>query len=233
MRRIIAVLTLAFLITTATLSLTKEVVIRHWVREAFSQQLNLQVKTQEIYISLFRPRLTFEGFYILNPAGFGDQWLANAADVIVDYELADLFRWKFRINKMKLDILEINIVKNAEGEINLNSIEEPKELKSKSPDLFIAALDLSIRRVTYQDLAAGVPVKVYDLNLKGLEFQSIENLSGLSRLIAVKVLERIGLGQLGMANADLPAGPKSVNPIFKAGSFLEEVVRSLRQALPT
>lgn len=232
MRRIIAVLTLAFLVTTAILSLTKEVVIRHWVREAFKQQLNLQVKTQEIYISLFRPRLTFEGFYILNPAGFGDQWLANAADVIVDYELSDLFRWKFKINKMKLDLLEINIVKNAKGEINLNSIEEPKDLRSKSPDLFIATLDLAIRRVTYQDLAAGVPVKVYDLNLKDLEFQNIEDLSGLSRLIAVKVLERIGLGQLGMTSADLPTGSKSVNPILKAGSFLEEVVRSLRQALP-
>ncbi len=232
MRRFIAVLTLAFLITTAVLSLTKEVVIRHWVREAFSHQLNLQVKIQEIYISLFRPRLTFEGLYILNPAGFGDQWLANATDVIIDYEFSDLFRWKFKINRMKLDLLEINIVKSASGEINLNSIGHPMDIKSRSPDLFIAALELSIRRVTYQDLTAGVPVKVYDLNLKGLEFQNIEDLSGLSRLIAAKILERIGLSQLGVANSDLSEGSKSANPILKAGSFLEDVVRSLRQALP-
>jgi len=232
MRRLIASLILVFLVATAVVSLTKEIVIRHWVREGFQDQLNLLVKTQEIYISLLRPRLTFEGLYVLNPSAFGDQWLTNVSDVVIDYDISDLFRRKFRIKQMKLDILEINIVKNAKGEINLNSIGHNENVKAKHLDLSIENLDLSIRRVTYQDLSMDIPVKVYDLNIKDLKFQNIESLNALSRLVAVKVLERIGLNQLGLNGSGPQDSSKSSGPLVQAGSFLEEVIRSIRQALP-
>jgi len=231
-RRLVAIVILVVLITLATLSLTKELILRHWLEEAFEKHLNLQVRVQEIYISLFKPRLTFDGVYVSNPINYGRHWLANVSEVVIEYDLPALVRRSFRVKRMKLDILEINMVKDANGQINLNSISQLPANAKEHLNLSIETLSLSIRRVTYQDLTMAVPIKVYDLNLKNMLFQNVDTLEDLSRLIAVKILERIGVSQIGISQEDMKNIHQSPNPLLQAGSFVEDVIQSLREAIP-
>lgn len=231
-RRFIAVCCLVFLITLAVVSLTKELIVRSWIEETFQKHLNLKVRIQEIYISLLRPRITLDGLYILNPPNFGYHWLTNATDVVLDYSPTALLKRSLHVKKMKLDILEVNIVKDADGQINLNSICEYGEKYNHPFNLSIEKLTLSIRRVTYQDFTMGIPVKVYDLNLKNLEFEEIETLEELARLIAVQILERIGVSQIGVTREDLESFPHTANPILQAGSFVQGVIQDIRDVIP-
>jgi hypothetical protein len=231
-RRLTAICCLVFLITLTVISLTKEMVVRNWIEDTFKQHLNLKVRIQEIYISLFRPRITLDGLYILNPPNYGRHWLANATDVVLDYRPQDLLKRSFHVKKMKLDILEVNIVKDTSGQINLNSICQYGEENNRSFDLSIEKLDLSIRRVTYQDFSTSVPVKVYDINLKNLEFENIKTLEDLAKLITVKILERIGVSQIGVTRQDLEGLSITTNPILQAGSFVLEVIQQVRDVIP-
>ena len=231
-RRILAVCLLVFLITLAVVSLTKEIIVRNWVEDAFQKHLNLKVKIQNIYIDIFQPRLTLEDLHILNPPNFGRHWFANIPSVVLDYSIGSFFMRTVNAKQLKLDILEVNIVKDAEGEINLNTINHFGSKSGHPFDLFIENLDLSIRRVTFQDMTMSVPVKVYDLNLKNMKFKDIKTLEGLSQLIAAKIFERIGVSQIGISREDLEELPRSSNPILRAGSFVRETVQTVKDIIP-
>lgn len=230
-RRFLAVGCLVFLIAAACISLTKEIVVRSWIEGTFEKHLNLKVKIQEIYIDLFRPRLTLEGLYISNPPNYGRHWLANATEAIINYRPTSFFSKTFKVCELSLDILEVNIVKDLSGQVNLNSISH-RAVTEAASGLLIEKVNLSIRRVTYQDLTANLPVKVYDLNIKNLEFRNIQSLAGLSEIIALKIFERIGINQIGITKEELRGTGANTNPILQAGSFINQVIERLREVVP-
>jgi len=233
MKKIIAVLILVCLITLALISLAKEIIVRRWLEDAFQRNLSLQVRMQELYVGIFSPRLAIEGLYVLNPPRFGRHGMAHAPQAVMDYDFTDLLKRHFRVKRMTLDILEVNMVRSADGELNLNSIRRAPGRKGLVTDLRIEHLDLSIRRVTYQDLGVESPVKVYDLNLKNLEFKNVNSLEALCHLITLKIFERIGLNQFGIEEKPKEgAASKGFDPVASAGTFIEDVIRSLRGAIP-
>ncbi len=231
-KRTVAICVLVFLITLAVISLTKEMVIQNWIEDAFEKHLNLKVKIQEVYFDVFSISLDLDGLHVLNPPNFGRHWLMNAPAVMMQFEVAPLLKRKLRIKQMTLDILEVNIVKDANGEVNLNTINRFGLENGKPYYLDIKRLDLSIRRVTYQDFTMSVPVKVYDLNLKHMQFENVKTLEDISGLIAAKIFERIGVSQIGVTKEDLAKHPESLNPILQAGTFLGDVIRTLKEVIP-
>jgi uncharacterized protein involved in outer membrane biogenesis len=234
-KRLLASSLLVFLVTVAVLSLTKEAIVQRWFEDAFREHLNLSVKIRGIYVSLLRPRLTLGGFEVANPPQYGNEALAKVGEAILNYDLTAVLQRKLQVKQLSLDILEMNIVKDSAGEINLNTIQEREGLSGKKIrflDFSVERLNLTIRRVTVQDLNSRKPTQVYNVNLKDLQFRNIETLEGLCRLVALKVLEKIGLSPIGLDSPEGSWNPAKTNPVLKAGSFLSEVIHSLRQALP-
>jgi len=231
-RRFLAILVLVLLTSLATISLSKEIIIRSWLEEAFQRHLNLQANIQEIYLNLFEPRITLGGLYLKNETHFGRHWLANISEIVIDYEPRAFLKRKLEIRRMKMDILEINIVKDLSGQINLNLIKNNFKESEHPFQLNIKNLYLYIRRVTYQDLTRNIPVRVYDLNIKNVVLKDVRTLEEVAHLVAVKIFERIGVGPIGVSQEELAQKEERINPIAKAGSFVEDIISALREAIP-
>jgi hypothetical protein len=231
-RRFLATIVLFLLITITAISLTKEMVVSNWIEGAFEKQLNLKTNVGEVYVDLFQPQITLDGLYLKNEPSFGRHWLANINKVTMDYDPARLLKKSFDVNRMRVDILEVNIVKNLSGALNLNLIKKTEIPANKSFGLHINKLYLNIRRVTYQDFTRNIPVRVYDLNIKNAVLRDVNSLDEIAHLVAVKIFERIGVGQIGVTQDALEPMETPYSPIERASSFVEKVITTLREAIP-
>ncbi len=112
---------------------------------------------------------------------------------------------------MRLNLKEFVVVKNAEGEVNVNALKpegekkepkkrrapaEPKK-KAKAPEMQIDSLRLKIGKVVYKDYSRGGGpfVREFDVNVDE-EYKDIDSPRALIKLIMVKALAGTAVSKL-------------------------------------
>jgi len=93
----------------------------------------LLLEIKELDIGLISTHVGIKGLSLYNPKGFPQEAMFYSPEIFVDYHLGDLFKGIVHLEDIRLDIDRLVIVKNAQGQTNLDIL-KPKEKKPQSTE---------------------------------------------------------------------------------------------------
>lgn len=214
----------AVLIIAVALSFAKDIVIKTSVEKGVTLLTGLKLGMSGLKVGILSQVVDIKGLKIFNPEGYTDKIMLNMPVIYVSYDLASFFSNKIHIKKIKLDLEEFVVVKNANGEVNLDSLkgvqagkktakkEEAKPQPGKA--MQIDELDLKVGKVVYKDYSAGAKPSIQEINVNINEkFTNITNPAALVSIIVVKSLMNTTIANL--ANVDIKALQGPINDTLK------------------
>jgi len=203
-----------FLITIAVvivliaggLVIARNILARQIIIKGIKAVTGMAVDIKSINIGLVHSGISVSGLKIYNPEGFNDKLLADCPEVYCDFDLPGLFRNRVHLSQLRIDINELDIILNAGGKLNVNSLALflPKPGGGISPEVKIDELRLKLGKVIYKGYFPAVGVKEGTFNIDIEEqFHDVTDPTRVAKDILKKILNRIGIADL--ANFDLKA----------------------------
>ncbi|MCJ7662634.1 MAG: AsmA family protein [Desulfobacterales bacterium] len=195
----------------------KNILIKLAIEQGTKKATGLELTIGTMDVGLLASKVDVTDMRLLNPAGFPDKVMIDISKVLVDVELASLFKQRVHVETLELNLNELMVVQNKERKLNIESLTalgqkkqegkkpvEQKEAKQggKAPQVTIDKLILKIGRVTYKDYSlGGTPfTKTFTVGINEV-YRDVTDLNKLVKLIIVRALEGTGIAQL--ANFDL------------------------------
>ncbi len=237
------------LVLIAVVLLARNVLVKWSLEQGIQQLTGLPLSISKLEIGLLEPRIQIQGLRILNPPSYHQALMLDVPEIYVRYEPLRLLRRYFFVTEARIHLRELNVIKEADGQFNLNAFKNLKRESTEGSDVktskptawkfYVDTLQLEIGKVSYQDLSQSPPlVKTFDLDLKE-SLQQINNPRMLLRLIIFRALSKTSIETLtnfslnelknGLFNA-LPNIPS--NALRKTSDVLKKSEESLKKLLP-
>jgi len=135
-------------------------------------------------LDIFSSTMRISGLKISNPVGFPEGILILCPKISIKYDPGTLFKLKHHFLRVEIDLMELGLVRNREGALNLDSFKK-KPISKASPrvPISIDSLDLSLGRIVYKDytISEEPVVRVYDVNKR----KSYKNITAKQATIIV------------------------------------------------
>ncbi len=189
----------------------------------------LDLKIRRLDVSLLRTKLDVQGLQVMNPAGFMDPVMVDIPELFVDFDLPAVLRGRPHLEELRLHLNELVVVKNAQGQVNLQSLKAVRASQERSAKpspqlpaapLLIDTLELYIGKVIYKDYSAPTPqVREFNVNIQE-QFHHVTNPQVLAGLIITRALAQTTIANL--ANLDVSALQSDVTG-FLTGSIDQAV----------
>lgn len=196
------------LVIAAVLFVARNIVVKAAFQTAVRLITGLQLDVKNMRIGVLKPVIDVGQLRLLNPPGFADRVMLDMPRIYLHYDIGSFVRGKIHIFTLALDLNEFIVVKNARGEVNVNTLTAlkpqgtQKEKKGKMPELKIDLLQLKIGKVVYKDYFNRVTPEVTEFRINiNEEYRNIDNPAALVSLITLKALTHTTVGSL--ANLDL------------------------------
>lgn len=184
----------------------KNTIVRISIEKGVEMVTGLKLKIEKLDVGILSTLVGIEELKLFNPSGFEDKVMLDMPEIYVDYDLPAILGGRIHLNEVRIDMKEFTVVKNAKGELNLNSLRvikeqkadgaEPKE-KGKLPELAIDSLSLKIGKVIYKDYSSGGTPQVQEYNIDLNEkYSDINDPNKLVSLIMVKALAKTNIARL-------------------------------------
>ena len=216
-------------IAFAVLAVIKDQLIKSVVTGAAETFLGTSVKIDGLSLGILRPYIKIKGFRVYNPKGFPKGVMIDVPEVSVKYDLRVLLKKKLHLDGVVLNLKEVDIVKNKDNAVNINSLgpfkkNNKENISGKSKKLEPLAIKIDTLRLTigefvYKDFSSGgkPSVSVSEINIKNKVYRNIDSVRKLVILILAGSLKQVGIrtGAIyGVATAlgttVLPAGAAAV-----------------------
>lgn len=228
---------LALAVLVAALLLGRNLLLQAGIPRALKAALGLELEIARMHVGLFESRIRIEGLKVMNPPGFGAEPLAVIPLIDVDYELGSMFSGKLHCTAIEVDVQEVRIVKDAQGEVNLNHLtavggeKAPagKEAPAEPAQMQIDRLTLTVGTVHYVTLKKDGTASTKTMGI-GLDHEVFENLRSpqeVIRVVVLRVLRLSGLEHIGVAVDALKSGLSHIGGAGK--DLLEGVGKSLKE----
>jgi hypothetical protein len=218
-RKVIMIPAIVFAILIA-LFIGKNMIIKTSVTTGVKAMTGLKLSIGSMNVGVFKSLMGINELKLHNPQGFEDDLMIDLPEIYVDYNLGAFMGGKAHLEEVRLNLKEFIVVKNANGQLNLDSLrvvqsaedekgkeegtekgDDEKE-KTKMPDIQIDLLELKIDRVIYKDYSKGTSPKVKEFNVNIDErYENITDPQSFVRLIIVKALKNTTIASL--ANFDI------------------------------
>jgi AsmA protein len=164
------------------------------VSEALSKYTGHQITINGEIKTNFWPwiGLDVQDVQISQPQNFGDGYLAQAKSLGLKMPVKSLLQWKFDIDTLKIEQLNLNLIKNTNGKFNWESVntdtkdsnikttalKNEKESKQKSKaakdiKLSLNNIELSNCAVKFHDAKQNISYKINNINLSGENFSTL------------------------------------------------------------
>lgn len=225
MKKLIRKIVIIFLVVLIIAAIAKDQILKHTISLAATKITGAKVSMDSFSLGVIKQSVSITGFRMMNPPGFPDETMIDIPLVSVSCSMLELMKKKLVIPKAEFTLKEIVLIKNAEGELNVNSLavtekkeepgkkdEEPaQQEKQEMMPLQIDELVLDIGQVVYKDYSAGEKptVKVYDVGIQKT-YKNITSPQQLVGLIVTASLQQTALkgaaiyGAATLAGAALP-----------------------------
>lgn len=140
--------------------LAKDFIVKAVLEKTLEALSGLKVSADSIDVGIFNTSIRVKNLAILNPPSFPDSLMAEINHLYVDYDITSPFRKEIHIRDMVFDVGLVNVIRNAKGENNLNSLKIVKKLErinngeknnNAVPGIRIDRLHLKGGRVIYKD----------------------------------------------------------------------------------
>lgn len=189
------------------LGIVKNTAAKILVTAGSSHILGTKVHIDRFAIGVFRPAVKIKGFKVYSPKGFGKDLFIDINEVQVRYSLPALLKGKIHLPLVALDLKEIVIVKNKDGELSVDSlkivkdIEKSKDKKAagkRKPKQMAFRIDearLNLGKVIVKDHTQGDNpiVLAYDIGVKDKVYKDINSAQKFAALVMVEAIGPAGL----------------------------------------
>jgi len=189
------------------LILCKDIIIRNLTERRITAQTGLYVRIDHLHVGFTEPVISMQGFKLYNRPEYGGGLLLHLKALHIEYDPEALQSGELHLDLFRLDLEELNIVRNAAGRTNITDFieragtEGREALSRKLPGkdfgfTGIDQLDLSLGRVRFTDLRDPRRNREAYFGVKNLEIKNIRDEGDLYGVAAI-VLLRSGLVSLG------------------------------------
>ena len=249
MKKLITIVFILFAIIAVTKNLVTKIVISVGVQAITGLELNIK----SVNIGIFETLISIKDLKIFNPDGFEERFMADAPEIYADYNIEDLLKKKIHFSEIRLDLKELVVIKNRDGELNVNSLKVVKKKQSvrakaghKRSNLEIDVLQLKIGKVTYKDYSSGRTPKVREYNININErYRDIKDSRTFARLVLFKALVNTGISNIAnfdmislgeglgdtLGSASKVAGKAAGKVLESAGDVTKEVTEKTTNAI--
>jgi len=189
----------------AGLAVVKDQLIKSAVLRAAKTVLGVPVEIDGLSLGILKPSIRIKGFRIYNPKGFPKGVIVDVPEVSVRYDLKALLKKKLHLEDVVFNLKEIDIVKNKDSAINIDSLRplgknkakntEGENKKSEPLAIKIDTLRLTIGKLVYKDFSTGgkPSVSVSDINIKNKVYRNINSVQKLAILILTEPAKQAGI----------------------------------------
>ncbi|MDP8248460.1 MAG: hypothetical protein P9M00_10015 [Candidatus Tritonobacter lacicola] len=226
MKKLGSALIIIILVVIVALVLCKNPIARKATTAGIQAGTGLDADIGSMNVGLVTTLVGIDRFRLMNPPGFHDEVMIDMPEIYVDYDLGALLKKKVHLEEVRLNLKEFLVVKNENGEVNLDALKSTKKEEEKEPgekkeaaempEIQIDVLDLKIGKVVFKDYTGGEAPVVREFNINiDRSFENISNPRTLVNLIVVEALKNTSIAKL--------AG-------FDLASIQDEVSKSLDEA---
>ncbi len=165
---------------------------------------DLPASVKSMKVGVFKSAVDISGFKVYNPKNaFKDRVMLDMPVLYVDYDLGSFLTGANHLEKMKLELKELYVIRNEGGELNLDSLKAiqakgagakgtKKDMKFK-----IDVLELKIGKVIYMDYTKGATPFVKEFNIALNErYENIDNPYTFASLVMFKALANTSIASL-------------------------------------
>jgi uncharacterized protein involved in outer membrane biogenesis len=187
----------------------KNIIAKSAVSTAVKLITGLKLEMSSMNVGVVNTLVGIKDLKLFNPPDFKDAVMVDMPEIYVNYDLGALLKKKIHLEEVRIDLKQFTVVKNAQGQLNLDSLkvvqeskEKEKKEKAAMPELTIDLLQLKIGKVVYKDYSRGGEPQVKEFNVNLNErYENITDPYALGSLIVVKALANTTIASL--ANFDL------------------------------
>ncbi|HAJ56185.1 MAG TPA: hypothetical protein DCL35_00255 [Candidatus Omnitrophica bacterium] len=217
----ILILAAVIIILLFSVFLLKGQIIRSSVAATASAVIGAPVKINDFSLNLASGTVSIAGLRVYNPQGFPEGMLINMPKASVSCDLAALLKKEIHLKSVEIDIKEIGVTRNKDGQLNVDALKVAEKKEEKTPDkreekpakalpMRIDTLKLNVGQVIYRDYSKGEPPKIssYDAGIKNKTYTNITSAEQLVALILTESLKNtaIGSAKIYAASAILSTG---------------------------
>ena len=210
-------LCLLILAGIVVLILCKDTLIRNITERRILKQTGMYVRIDRVHVGFTRPVIAIEGLKLYNRPEFGKGLLLHLPELYLEYDPEALRSGELHLTELRLNLEELNVVRNAAGQTNLTGFiqdagtEGRDALSRKLPGkdfgfTGIDELNLSLGRIRYIDL--GYPRRNREAYF-GVKDCVIKNIRDEDDLYGVAAIVLIRSGLVNMGNAPQPGETRS------------------------
>jgi hypothetical protein len=185
----------------------RDLIFKQLAEREIRAATGLEPEIGSVSFSVLEPKLTLGNLKLYNPAEFGGALFLDVPDLHVEYDRAALWRRELHFTLMRVNLQEMDVVKNAGGVTNIMSlINRMAPGKSGGGRTFVPLngykfagidlLNLSIGRVKFLDLKDQRWNRTAIIGLQNLIYTNVvssADLHGLSEQLRIRGGATVGL----------------------------------------
>lgn len=188
------------------LSFVKDIIVKASVEKGVEIVTGLRLNMASLNVGIIKTLVGIRDLRLFNPKGYKDKIMLEMPEIYLDYDLPAVMRGKIHLEELRIDMKEFVVVKNENGELNLDSLkviqaqkegQKVQEKEGGTPEIQIDTLQLKIGKVIYKDYSRGgrPVIKEFTLNLDE-KYENISDPYSLVSLIVVKSLMNTTIARL-------------------------------------
>lgn len=240
MKKLFSVL-ISLLVVVLVFSLVRDTAVKISVEKGVQAVTGLKLRIAGLRVGILKTLIHVKKLRLYNPRGYKDKVMMDVPEVYVDYDLPAFFKGRVHLREVRVNLKEFVVVKNDNGELNLDSLKAVKEGQEKrpkqekrgemkTPALQIDNLRLKVGKVIYKDYSKGgePSVNIFNVNIDE-NYENITDLQAVVSLIVVKTLARTTVARL--ADFDVEGLKNNLTGMFSDGLFSKETLGDMGETL--
>lgn len=206
------------IVLVVALFLTKDSLLKSYIEHRLRTQTGMEVRVGQVELGVFSPSLRLADLVIFNPAEFGGAPLIHVAELRVEYDPVAMARRRLRFDLVRLNLAEVNVVRNQAGKSNFEYLQQKtglgipssKELNGWVFDS-IDVLNISVGRIRFTDMKNPARPSEWNLGLRNeilKNIRSVQDLYGLTtQLMIRRGMSNVIQGPAVQGKTSVPTGP--------------------------
>jgi hypothetical protein len=203
--KILAVLIILLVI----LFLARNFIARKSVEIGAKKITGFPLEIGSVDLGLFSSKVDVHDLKLMNPPEFPEKMFVDMPQLYVDYRLGSMISGAPHINDMLINIKQLVIVKNNQGESNaqkLKGVVSSGGGSSKSTKYAVDKLRIHIGSVTIKDFShPKMTERNITLNVDAT-YNNITDSTDITRLVLLTVMSQVHLPDIGIKTEDLKKG---------------------------
>jgi len=156
---------------------SKDAIAKAALVQQIRAQTGMDVKIGNFSVGLLSPIATIENLTLYNTADFGGTPFLNIRELHLEFDREALAHRELHLKLLKLNVVELSVVKNDLGQTNLVNLMAAAQLKPASEALTFKGIDvanLSVGRLVFLDLKNQKNNRHFDVNLTNQVFRNLK-----------------------------------------------------------